>query len=639
MKSNLLSRLTAAGLSLALLILPAQALTAEQAALLLQTYYIDQVPQVVLEQSTIEDMLEVLGDPYTEYFSPEDYAAFTASMQDAPLVGVGITYFHTETGLLLNGVIEDSPAQQAGLQAGDLIVAVDGHDVLREPDPDVVSGWFKGEEGSSVRVTYLRDHTRRTVTLTRAVVGILPATTSYLLEGHIGYIDCNTFGEETYGHFQEAIAQYGEAADVWIVDLCDNPGGATDAAVDAAGLFTGEGALLYFRDGSGSYEYYPCQFPPATNAPVIVLVDGFTASASEIFAAAVQSYGRGLIVGGRTYGKGVAQSVLSRNSFPEFFSDGDALKITSHRFFSPAGNTTDQIGVIPDLLLTDPLLSADVAFLLAYSVPKEGHTALQLDLGGALWQLDLEEAAQEAPEALQALLEALPISTGMWLSDDGENWAHTTAVQAGARVGMEIPAPLFDDHDQSQYAEALSLLKTYDLIQGDGNGSYHPKDSLTRAELCQLLASALNCVLPENASPYTDVAQDAWYAPAVTAVSNMGLVKGTGHDLFMPEDPVDHQQFITVMGRLAQRLNMFFYDSAADMPEDALLSDALAGYDAWARPSVWLLSQSQTGYFDNALNLLWGKPENIDPTAPATRDEAAFLLYRLLSHTEILAPA
>lgn len=637
MKRHIFSRLTAAGLSLALLALPAaQALTPKQAAQLLQDYYIDEVPQSVLEQPTIEEMLEALGDPYTEYFTAEDYAAFTASMQDSTLVGIGISYTYTAKGLLLSGVMAGSPAEKGGIQAGDLIVAVDGKDVLAEPDEDVVSGWFKGEVGTKVKVTYLRGNDRRTVSLTRDVV-VVPATSSRLLDGHIGYIDCDTFGEETYGHFQEAIEDYGEQADVWIIDLRANLGGATDAAVDSAGLFTGAGDLLYFRDGAGNYEYHPYWDDAVSDAPLIVLVDQNTASAAEIFAAAIQSYSRGVIIGERTYGKGVAQSVLTQRTFPKLFPDGDALKITSHRFFSPAGNTTDQVGVIPDLLM-DGTVASGVALMLAGSQPREDSPALRLELYN-YWDIDLEAAAQDDPVSLQALLEAVPPFIRMWLGSEDGRWESTTAVQAAEAAGLACEPPTFTDHDQSQYPEALSTLKTYQLVQGIGDGSYHPKDTLTRAELCQMLAAALNCIMPDNPSPYDDVPDDAWYAPAVIAVSNMGLVNGSGKGLFLPEETIDHQQFITIMGRLAQWLNMFLYEEGAAMPEEALKDEALAGYAAWARPSAWLLTESQEGYFGNTLNLLWDDLADIDPAASTTRDEAAYLLWRLLTHLEVLPPA
>lgn len=634
MDRQIVSRFTAMGLSLALLAFPsAQALTTEQAAELLRSYYIDEVPENVLEQPTVKKMLDALGDPYTEYFTASDYTSFTSSMEDTTLVGIGITYTNTEEGLLLGDVIAGGPAEKGGMKAGDLIVAVDGKDVLSESDADTVTGWIRGEEGSKVKITYRRDNTRRTVTLTRALV-VIPATSGKLLNGHIGYIDCDTFGEETYNHFREALDTYGDEADTWIVDLRSNLGGVTDAAVNTAGLFVGEGPMLYFRDGNGEYEYCVSEETAATDAPVLVLVDGYTASAAEIFAAALQSYGRGIILGERTFGKGVAQTVFTKRSFPDYFAEGDALKITSHRFFSPAGNTTDQVGVIPDLLM-DSDTAADVALLLAENTLENGCRSLRVRFCGEVWRIDLDHAD---PDTLQALLETLPVGCETEV-ELGDGWTAATTEEVAALMELEIEPTGFTDSDRSRFSEALAGLKTYGFIRGVGDGSFHPQDSLTRAELCQILATALNCVVPQNGSSYADVDDSAWYAPAVTAVSNIGLMKGVGNDLFLPEEPVDHEQLITVMGRLGQRLNMFVYEDAAAMPEDAVKQETFAEYSAWARPSVWLLSESQEGYFGNELNLLWDSPENIEPTAPTTREEAAFLLYRLLTHIEILPPS
>lgn len=635
MKPHLFSRLTAVSLSLSLLAVPAaHALTTEQAAYLLQTYYVDELPKNVLTQPTVPEMLNALGDPYTEYFSSEEYTAFTSSLEDTSLVGIGIAYLHTEDGLLLSGVTSGGPAEAGGLQAGDLIVAVDGQSVLTEPDTDVIASWFKGKEGSKVKVTYRRDNVRRTVTLTRALI-VIPATSSQLVNGHIGYIDCGTFGEETYGHFLEAIDNYGEEADVWIVDLRSNLGGITNAAVDAAGVFIGEGTMLYFRDGSDSYEYHPYEESASTDAPLLVLVDEHTASAAEIFAAAIQSYGRGVIIGERTFGKGVAQTVFSGRSYPEYFADGDALKITSHRFFSPSGNTTDQIGVIPDLLMESSVSEA-VALLLAENTLNGDCNALRLPLCGEIWSIDLDQAD---PETMTTLLETLPVTCELKLKLAGSrNWEAVSTTEVADLLDLELQTVPFTDEADSLFPEALSVLKTYGMIHGIGDSSFQPQNSISRAELCQMLASALNCTVPENSSSYSDVDDSAWYAPAVLAVSNMGLVKGMGDGRFCPEDPVDCQQLITIIGRLATRLNMFLYEEAAAMPENIEKEDLFTTYANWAVPSVCLLSETQQGYFGNTLNLLWDAPENIEPTACATREQAAFLLYRLLTHIEVLPP-
>ncbi len=634
MKPHLSPRLTAAALALALLAVPtAQALTVDQAAELIETLYVDQVPASVLEQPTIDDMLQALGDPYTQYFTAQEYDAFNASMSDTSLVGVGIVFNLTDDGLLLSRVLEGSPAETGGLQGGDLIIAVDGRSVLGA-DTETVTGWIQGKEGTKVSLTYLREGHEQTVRLTRALV-VAAATTSRLVDGHIGYITCTAFGSETVGHFEEAIETYGDKADVWVVDLRSNLGGATRAATDAAGLFTGPGEMTYMRDNEDIYGVYYHSGDAATLWPVIVLVDQHSASSSEIFASAIRDRNAGIVVGTRTYGKGVAQTVVDQDSMPDYFPDGDALKVTSHRFYSPAGNTTDQVGVIPDLLVDADSID-DVAYLLAASPAGDTSGELRVDIRWR-WRVDLADAASpEYCDAFAALLDALPDSTDLWLGTGGpDGWKRTTSSTLAKQYGLAL-TPGFPDAADSAYPEFLDLLQTYDLIQGKDDGLFHPSDTLTRAELCQLLAVALNCFVPDNTNPFSDVPADAWYAPAVTAMSNMSLVDGVGGGFFRPEDPVDHQQLITILARLAQRLNMSFARAAKELPDDLTQLPGMAQYSPWAQSGVWYLAYSQQGYFGNTLSLLWDEPGAIDPTASATRDEAAFLLCRLLTHTGIL---
>ena len=176
MKRNLLLRFAVLSLSLTLLFTPTvQALTVEQASELISELYVDKVPQSVLEQPTIDEMIAALGDPYTEYFTAAEYQDFMASMSDSSLVGIGVVFQITETGLLINQVLDGSPAQQGGLTAGDLITAVDGHSVLGA-DTETVTGWIQGDPDSSVSVTYTHDGKQEiTTTLIRALVTV-PAT-------------------------------------------------------------------------------------------------------------------------------------------------------------------------------------------------------------------------------------------------------------------------------------------------------------------------------------------------------------------------------------------------------------------------------------------------------------------------------
>ncbi|MFQ7853945.1 MAG: S41 family peptidase [Flavonifractor plautii] len=193
MKRMPLSRLFALPLALTLLLSPAaQALTPNQARELLQDYYIDEVPEDVLDQNTIQAMLEALGDPYTTYFSPEEYGAFTGSMSDTDTVGVGIYSLVTADGPLIQRVYENTPAADAGLQPGDLVTAVDGRSTAGQ-DAGTVAAWLKGDPGTRVELSYRRDGAEYTAVLTRRAITV-PATYTELWDGHIGYIDCDTFG-------------------------------------------------------------------------------------------------------------------------------------------------------------------------------------------------------------------------------------------------------------------------------------------------------------------------------------------------------------------------------------------------------------------------------------------------------------
>ena len=191
---------------------------------LLEDYYIDDVPQSVLEQLTVQQMVEALGDPYTQYFTAEEYGQFLSSMEDIPIVGTGVSALTTQDGLLILRVFSDTPAAESGLLPGDLIVEIDGKSTTGD-NVLSASSWLQGEEGTQVKVTYLREGAEHTVTLTRRAITI-PATYTELWDGHIGYIDCDTFGTDTLDHFLDGIKTYGDEADHWIVDLRLNGGGA-----------------------------------------------------------------------------------------------------------------------------------------------------------------------------------------------------------------------------------------------------------------------------------------------------------------------------------------------------------------------------------------------------------------------------
>lgn len=626
-------------LSLILLLIPAaQALTVEQARELLSEYYVDEIPEQVLNQATIEDIILALGDPYTQYMTAEEYSAFAASMKDEVVVGIGVSLMADEAGLRVAGVFSGSAAAEAGLEAGDIITAVDGKSAAGV-DTELVASWVRGAEDTQVTVTVLHtDGSEGNYTLTRKPV-VIPATTSEEVNGHICYIVCDTFGSETLGHFQEAMDTYAEKTDHWIVDLRGNPGGDVDAAVNTLGIFLGQGDMVYFRDSAGDYYRYVSQSDSGTLYPMIVLTSPWTASASEIFSGAVRDREAGLIVGSRTYGKGVAQILLDENAMPDYFSDGSALKITTYRYFSPSGNTADAIGVIPHLLVPYQDAAA-VSYLLCATIPSsQNKDILRIHLGSWRWYLNLDEAAREEQlPVMRELLEALPPQAELFRGTGGTDWSETTAAEVAASMGVELIPRTFTDAAGSEYETEINTLKTYEIVKGCDDGLYHPESSLTRAELCALLAQVMNLKLPDGTSVFSDVPEGAWYKPYVNALYRMGLVEGSGDGLFHPEDILDHEQFITVMARLSARLKIDFYELAKTGPGDEVLADAsLAAYSDWARDSVWLLSKSQTNILGGEVNLLFAPVDQLEPNGATLRGEAAALVYSILTYTGILA--
>lgn len=615
-------------LSLALALTPAaSALTPQQAGELLTDYYIDEVPQSVLDQETVRQMVEALGDPYTQYFTAEEYSQFNSSMEDTGLVGIGLSMLTLPEGLLIQRAYAGAPAAEGGLRAGDLIIAVDGKSVTGD-NLLVAASWLQGKEGTQVKVTYLRDGVEHTVTLTRRAV-VIPATYTELVDGHIGYIDCNTFGTDTLTHFLEGLETYGSQADHWLVDLQGNGGGMIDAAASTSACFTGNDLTCYFRDKEKRISPFGIQQEQQTTAPVIVLTDENTASASELFAAAIRDNNAGLVVGSRTYGKGVAQSVFDQQSLPDYFPDGDALKITVYRLYSSVGTTTNTIGVFPHLLVNSALAS-DVAMLLSGTSPQDTGNTVRIDFGWK-WYIDLDAALSETGRpTFTALLEALPETAAVLEGTGGaDGWADTTPAALAEKYGLTGYTPrTFSDIADSPYRQAIQLLATYEVLQGDGSGAFRPTDGLTRAQLCALLAQMLHCKSYTGASQFSDVAADSWYFSSVNALARMGLVEGAGNGQFNPDAPVDHQQFVTIMARLGRQLSLSLDLTASSQPDDALESPVLADWAGWAKDSAWLLGE--------AVSLLWDDTGNIAPTAPATREEAAALTCSLLVNTGIL---
>ena len=635
-------RCLAALLSLTLLCSGAGAvLTVEDARVLVEELYIDEVPEEVLARETVEELFAGL-DRYSGYFPPVKYEGFQSSLNDVSVVGIGILsgFSEDKTCLEVLRVYEDGAAYAAGIRPGDSILEVDGRPVSEAADLDEAGSWMRGEEGTRVSLLVMGpDGGRWSTTLTRRPF-VIPYTEYELVDGHIGYIDCDSFGVETYGHFSDALEDLEGQVDQWILDLRGNGGGLTQAAVDVTGVFAGGGYQALLRNRAGEYWAYTSQGEKTTAHPVILLVDETSASSSELVAAALRDRTLGLILGSRTFGKGVAQVVVDRETEPEMFYDGDAVHITSYRFYSPMGLTNDRIGVLPHLNVDKSYVDG-VAYLLSNTPDPSGRTnELELTLGSLHWNLNVDQALEEAYRpAFEALLEALWPEAEMILSTADGTKRLITAKELAEIYDLTGYTPReFADAAESDYGYALNVLGTYGILRGDGSGTVNPKGELTRAQLCAMLAQLLN-VGYTGPGLFEDVKEGTWYFSSVNAMAWMGFVEGDGAGSFHPEEILTNEQMICILARLATWLNVDFYENEKTGPdEEVLKGDTLASYSDWAKEEVWLLGMSNTDYFGNVTSYVWDSVSNIEPGGTALRETTAQSLYRMLNLMGILVP-
>ena len=626
---RILRCVTAGCCILALLITSAAALSVEDARALLEDAYVDELPQAAYEAETLEELFAAIGDPYTYYMTAGEYADFLGSVErEDSVTGIGAAVNYTDEGILLTGILAGSGAEEVGLQAGDLIVAIEGESCA--PAGEAHRALLVGEAGTYVTVTVRHaDGREQDYRIERRLVEIHNTSTA-LWDGGIVYIDCDSFGSDTGLYFAQGILEYGEQAHLFVVDLRSNTGGVTSSAVYSIGTFTGPAALLYLRDKDGTYRRSVNSYEALTADPVIVLTNGYSASAAEIFAADIRDCGAGILVGDRTYGKGVAQVVFDQFDHPGLFS-GDALKVTAYRFYSADGNTNDIIGVFPTLLVSSTI-SQEVAKLLAEESPRRADGYLRLGLNGWYFFVDLEKAqAEENRFAFDALLSALPPDASVWIGE-GREWQETSAAKlADAYGGPDFQSRWFSDVEDSPYALPINILATYGVLNGDSEGNFNPGGELTRSQLCALMAQALN-VGYRGESAFSDVSSDRWYASSINAMAQLGFAEGYSDGTFRPDEPLTYEQFITFMSRLAAYLNCDVYEYVQEQDLQALSSDEeLAAFSLWARSGADVMARMlRSSADDSVVSMLPTALEDIDPQGPVRRDEAAAVLSNML---------
>ena len=311
---------------------------------LIDKYYLyeDEIDTDKLAEGIYFGYTSALGDKYTVYYDEDETKALMESTSGT-FSGVGATLTKdADTGYAtIVNVYEDSPAEKAGLKAGDILEKIDDHEVGDEQLDTVVS-WIKGEKGTEVKITVLRDGEELELTATRDTIEV--KTVSYeMKENQIGYIRVSEFDTVTYDQFKEALDDLeNQGMQGLIVDLRNNPGGSLDTVTNMLRLLLPEGTIVSTKDKNGKKDEITCDGTHEFKKPMAVLVNQYSASASEIFSGAVQDYGTAKIVGVTTYGKGVVQQLMD-------LGDVTCLKVTIAEYYTPNGRSINGKGVEPDV--------------------------------------------------------------------------------------------------------------------------------------------------------------------------------------------------------------------------------------------------------------------------------------------------
>ncbi len=307
---------------------------------LLQYKFVDGADSQKLQDAAANAMVEALGDRWSYYISAEEFPAHVEQKNNA-YVGIGITIKPEDSGYVITKTVQGGPAEEAGLQAGDVLIAVDGVSIVGMPTQEGAV-LVRGEEGTQVDITVLRGTQVMTVTVTRRSVKT-PVATGTLLQGNVGLISITNFNSNCYAETKSVLEDLlQQGAQALIFDVRFNPGGYAHELVRVLDYLLPEGNTLFHTmdyTGREDLQYSDAQ---CLEMPMAVLVNGDSYSAAEFFAAALQEYDWAIVVGEKTVGKGHYQQTFQ-------LSDGSAVAVSTGKYFTPKGVSLEGVGITPDV--------------------------------------------------------------------------------------------------------------------------------------------------------------------------------------------------------------------------------------------------------------------------------------------------
>ena len=310
-------------------------------------YYLNGIDNDKMKDGIYKGMVDSLGDPYTVYYNSEEYKQFTSSSSGTYSgIGVAVSQNVTTGAITIVKTFKKGSGEKEGMKPGDVIYKVEGKKIEGLELSKVVS-MIKGEEGTFVKVTVLRDGKEIEFNLERKKLEV--DTVNYRMEDRsgkkIGYISVSEFDEVTASQFKSAISELSkEGMEGLVIDLRDNPGGLLDVTCEMLDRMIKKGLLVYTVDKNGKRVDEDATDSDSFDKPVAILVNGNSASASEVFSGAMKDYKAATLVGTRTFGKGIVQSIVP-------FGDGTAMKVTVSKYYTPNGVNIHGTGIEPDVVV------------------------------------------------------------------------------------------------------------------------------------------------------------------------------------------------------------------------------------------------------------------------------------------------
>ena len=332
---------------------------------MLDTYYVEDYDKELAEELMYTGLVAGVGDPYTYYLSADSLAE-QVEKNSGHFVGIGVEIYAGDDGyIVVSSVTPGGPAEAAGILAEDKITEVDGESITGKTAADV-SALVKGEEGTDVTLTIFRESTGEVLEKTVTRQDIQVQTVSWrMMDDNSGYISIMNFRANTYNQFKEALDTLeAEGMEKLVLDLRNNTGGLVKSAHEIGEELLPEGIMVYTMDKEGNREDTLCD-DVYNDVPMVVLVNGNSASAAEILAGAIQDTGRGELIGTTTFGKGLVQRLFT-------LPDGSGLNVTIQKYYTPNGTSIHGVGITPDYEVELPEEYAQQT-----NIPAEADTQLQ----------------------------------------------------------------------------------------------------------------------------------------------------------------------------------------------------------------------------------------------------------------------